>query len=341
MKTFREIWRIITLKYKDDNANKCKRYAFLSMTICIAASIMLVQNMMINSRAMMITSIILVVGSLISMFSAYVFKMGRLSSFLLAALLIGVFTVFPITGGNEGFAPLWLLLIPMFSVSLFGVWMGLFMALYFMVLLIVLFYTPLNVMVKDLYTSNFLMRFPVLYIVDVFVAMYISFRTEYYYNKVIIASYTDDLTKIYNRRFFLESVEKEIKNNNDFCIVVMDVNGLKVTNDTLGHAAGDELLQTVPKVCKRAFGNSVIMARMGGDEFAILSNESREAVEKKIAKMNEYAKENKGNLVDSIYISTGIASTAEHKDLNIEELYRLADSIMYEEKAAFYSNRQA
>ena len=84
-------------------------------------------------------------------------------------------------------------------------------------------------------------------------------------------SYHDYLTGLYNRRFFEEEIRRlDTSRNLPLSVVYADVNGLKLTNDAFGHAAGDELLKETARVLREACRIDDILARMGGDEFALL-----------------------------------------------------------------------
>ena len=84
-------------------------------------------------------------------------------------------------------------------------------------------------------------------------------------------SYRDQLTGLYNRRFFAEElIRLDNERNLPLTIVIIDVNGLKLTNDAFGHIMGDKLLQKVAEVLKRESRKDEIIARIGGDEFVIL-----------------------------------------------------------------------
>jgi len=84
-------------------------------------------------------------------------------------------------------------------------------------------------------------------------------------------SYHDFLTGLYNRRFFENEVQRlDYERNYPISIILLDVNGLKIVNDAFGHAAGDELIQKVATVLTEECRSDEIVARYGGDEFAIL-----------------------------------------------------------------------
>lgn len=84
-------------------------------------------------------------------------------------------------------------------------------------------------------------------------------------------SYHDQLTGLYNRRFYeVELKRLDTERNLPMTVVMGDVNGLKLINDSFGHVMGDELLKKVAEVIKKGCRASDIIARLGGDEFVIV-----------------------------------------------------------------------
>ena len=84
-------------------------------------------------------------------------------------------------------------------------------------------------------------------------------------------SYNDQLTGLYNRRFFEEELRRlDVPRNLPFSFVMADLNGLKLFNDAFGHTAGDEKLRKVARVLREECRADDIIARVGGDEFVIL-----------------------------------------------------------------------
>jgi diguanylate cyclase (GGDEF)-like protein/PAS domain S-box-containing protein/putative nucleotidyltransferase with HDIG domain len=89
--------------------------------------------------------------------------------------------------------------------------------------------------------------------------------------KIEYLSFHDSLTGLYNRRFFEEELNRlDTHRNLPICVIMGDVNGLKLTNDIFGHTFGDMLLKTVARVLTKVFRADDIIARWGGDEFVIL-----------------------------------------------------------------------
>lgn len=81
----------------------------------------------------------------------------------------------------------------------------------------------------------------------------------------------DGFTMTYNRRYFMERLERACsESQSPFAVSFIDVDGLKNANDRYGHAAGDEILLQVAHMLSAAIEDGDILARMGGDEFAIL-----------------------------------------------------------------------
>ena len=84
-------------------------------------------------------------------------------------------------------------------------------------------------------------------------------------------SFHDQLTGLYNRRFYEEELKRLSTDRNlPLTLVIADVNGLKLTNDAFGHAAGDNLLRKLASILKEACRQDDIVARIGGDEFILL-----------------------------------------------------------------------
>lgn len=104
-------------------------------------------------------------------------------------------------------------------------------------------------------------------------------------SEIIYLSYHDSLTGLYNRRFFEEELERlDVERNLPISIIMGDANGLKLTNDVFGHAAGDMLLQKAAEAMKNGCRADDIIARWGGDEFIILLPKIKKEDAEEIAK---------------------------------------------------------
>jgi len=145
-------------------------------------------------------------------------------------------------------------------------------------------------------------------------------------------SYHDQLTGLYNRRFFEEELKRlDVERSLPLTIIMADVNGLKLVNDSFGHAAGDQLLIKVVKVIKKGCRAEDIVARLAGDEFVILlpKTDIYEA-EQVVKRIKALASKEKVESVD-ISISFGY-DTKNNREEKIQDILKKAEDNMYKEK---------
>ncbi|GFO61457.1 hypothetical protein GMST_37820 [Geomonas silvestris] len=140
----------------------------------------------------------------------------------------------------------------------------------------------------------------------------------------------DILTGLYNRAFFEAELEHLAQGRRlPLCIVMADVNGLKMVNDTRGHEAGDELIRLAARVIQRAFRSDEVVARIGGDEFAILLPGASLEVTKEAVERIRRSPEMTGG---KLSIAFGVAC-AQGKD-QVGAALKQSDELMYLDKAA-------
>lgn len=144
----------------------------------------------------------------------------------------------------------------------------------------------------------------------------------------------DILTGFYNRRFFEATVEQmDIDCYFPSAVIVIDLDCLKYINDVLGHAEGDAALREAALIIREGIGASHIIARIGGDEFAVLLKETAESeVHRMIARMRELVRRIDGKKYHFAFnISIGYAfSDCEY--IPMRELIKIADKAMYKDK---------
>ena len=151
----------------------------------------------------------------------------------------------------------------------------------------------------------------------------------------------DELTGLYNRRGFMALANQHIKHarrsKRRAMLVFADLNGLKRINDTHGHADGDRALIAAADVFMRTFRDSDVVARIGGDEFAVLAleadNESAEAIRDRLSAAIDSA--NRGRVRPyELSMSVGIVPFDPDQNASVEELMTFADREMYVHKHA-------
>ncbi len=151
--------------------------------------------------------------------------------------------------------------------------------------------------------------------------------------RLIDYSYHDGLTGVGNRRAMKEFEKNLLDTSKSYGIVMCDINGLKIVNDTEGHDAGDELIKNVSKCISRTFGRRNVY-RLGGDEFAVyVYEDDREAFLNKVENLRDLFSERK------LQVSVGI-SYAEGGDHDYGAHFKEADNRMYNEKRKFYSGKK-
>lgn len=151
-------------------------------------------------------------------------------------------------------------------------------------------------------------------------------------NQLKYLSYHDKLTGLYNRRYFEKALKNlDVEENLPLTVMVADINGLKLINDTFGHDAGDQLLIHATDMLQIGCKDQGVIARTGGDEFSIIlpkvDNQKAEQLVKKMQELNTQIE----HLNIELSISFGCA-TKEHIKTDIFEVIKEADEKMYAHK---------
>jgi len=151
-------------------------------------------------------------------------------------------------------------------------------------------------------------------------------------------SLLDDLTGLYNRRGFLALAEQHlrmIQRKGAALLIYLDLDDLKLINDSYGHLEGNRALIVTANVLRACFRQSDILARLGGDEFCVLmtdaGQDSTQQVRKRLQQRTDFI-----NALSSwsfrLSLSVGIADVPVVHQPSLDQLLRIADTQMYEEK---------
>ena len=151
----------------------------------------------------------------------------------------------------------------------------------------------------------------------------------------------DPLTRLFNRRFLEESLERELRladrKKQSIAVLFLDLDHFKRFNDTFGHDAGDMVLQSLADLFRNFFRATDICCRYGGEEFAVILPESSshnaairaDALRSEVKRLQlQYRKQTIGQLT----LSAGVAAYPEHGSTSVE-LLKIADQCLYESKS--------
>ena len=147
-------------------------------------------------------------------------------------------------------------------------------------------------------------------------------------------TFHDNLTDLYNRRFFVEEMNRlDTARQLPLSIIIADINGLKIINDSLGHKKGDELIVKAAEILQQITREEDILARYGGDEFVILLPNTEAEKAREISQRIKAHSEKQED--EKLSISLGIGTATKNKiEQDIEEVLKKADNRMYQDKLA-------
>lgn len=151
-------------------------------------------------------------------------------------------------------------------------------------------------------------------------------------------SLSDELTGIYNHRgFYLlgeQALRESRRAHSPLTVLFFDLDGLKKTNDTLGHDIGSQLLKDMAALLRDTFRESDIVARVGGDEFAVVTHVQRVAMQTALNRLRDAVdhQNNTSGQPYTISYSAGEAFNDPAAETTFTQLVRQADALMYQRK---------
>ena len=155
---------------------------------------------------------------------------------------------------------------------------------------------------------------------------------------LLVLSLIDELTGLYNRRRFFvltdQYLKLSVRTKKRLLLLFIDMDNLKWINDHHGHNEGDQALIDLANILKKTFRESDIIARIGGDEFVVLSESTDENGEIVLTRLYENIKDHnaKGSRCYTLSISVGTTQFDPKYPISIDELLSKADALMYAQK---------
>jgi diguanylate cyclase (GGDEF)-like protein len=153
------------------------------------------------------------------------------------------------------------------------------------------------------------------------------------------ASFTDDLTRLHNRRGFMALAEQQLRvarrHGKDAVVMYVDMNGFKELNDTYGHAVGDKALMEVARLLRNTVRDCDVVARLGGDEFTVLALDAdgmgarviQKRIEEQLALLNA-----SHVLPTTVGVTIGHTRVRPTDPAGLGELLQRADQLLYARK---------
>lgn len=305
--------------------------------ICIVSFlIMSVVNIVVRSYVMFATTLVSALVLCYFLYDSWTDHETKYLEWAYVVVFGVVCTYYTLVGGNDGFAILWIVFIPILFTLMIDAKKGIALSTYFLLLLFLVFYGPLDFLLRYEYSDVMRLRFPIFYAVDYIFALYCSVQLISTRSNLILAqeqahaaSFFDAATGLKNRTAFTHFTQTAPeKNFIRMTIIYIDVNGLHELNNRLGHAAGDEMLRFIAKACVERFPQADVF-RLGGDEFLIACSVGTEGEIK--VWMDD--------LLQTIEAAGyTIAYGIEHRlhDFDLEDMVNKADAKMLKNKAEYY-----
>lgn len=151
----------------------------------------------------------------------------------------------------------------------------------------------------------------------------------------------DELTKVYNRRYFFEETTREFeearRKKYGLSLVILDIDFFKNVNDKYGHQVGDTVLQRISEICLKSIRSIDILGRYGGEEFIIFLPHTRlkdaVAIADRIRQAIEKTEILYGDHVIKVTASFGVTGISSLKDETLDSVLKAADDALYKAKA--------
>ena len=163
---------------------------------------------------------------------------------------------------------------------------------------------------------------------------------EVFQQQLTESALRDPLTKIYNKKFFLDRIQNEFsyseRHRHPLTLLFLDIDRFKSINDNFGHPAGDYVLQQLANLMERSLRNEDVLARYGGEEFAIICRgldlPQGEVLAERIRKAVDGHTFEVGSKTIPVTVSIGLAKAPDSRIRSAADLIVVADEVMYQAK---------
>lgn len=181
---------------------------------------------------------------------------------------------------------------------------------------------------SEYYSSSVIISYIVFFIMAVLISYILKEKIKFEDE-----TYTDPLTKLYNRKYYLKQFTKQIKKlqNEDtpFSIILCDIDSFKAINDTFGHNIGDEVLKDIGKLFNSMFRRDDIRCRVGGEEFLIIFPQLTLAKAVELAESLRENVEKNLNTIEDKTITISLGVTEAKKTDTADSLFKRIDEFLY------------
>ncbi|NLA69763.1 MAG: GGDEF domain-containing protein [Clostridiales bacterium] len=343
--SIREIFQRNRVLKEHIGTSKLKSRIILQSIISLSFLLLTFANIYAHSYIMLLfTGMGCVINGLSAVIS-WKYRSNNLCVYSTTLTCCLMFAFFVIYGGNDGFACLWIILFPFLAIIVVDFIVGFATCLILQIYLIVIFWTPASSFLMYPYNEQFQLRFPLLFLVTLILAMTlaISLQKSQYNEHMHLLELErmteaaenmarhDLLTKLANRRYAYENFGILFSDDSKpHCIVMGDIDSFKRINDLYGHEFGDEVLVGVSQRIIGVLPDDYLKSRWGGEEFLIAANDSIETVYEQIEKLRktieslEFSRD--GEIV-KVTVTFGIAEYYKSSELN--SAINIADTRLY------------
>ncbi|MES9853134.1 MAG: GGDEF domain-containing protein [Candidatus Thiodiazotropha sp. L084R] len=266
----------------------------------------------------------------------------RIAAWLYSSVLLVLVVYLILSGGVQATGPLWTYPIMVIIISLLGHLHGYFLSMFVIAVLSVFLLFGDSYGLSPQYSETFKLRFIATLIALVALVCSLEFSRakaagllNSLTKQVLDISRTDQLTGLLNRRGLEENFNSEVnrsqREDQSFCLALVDIDDFKAMNDRYGHLHGDEILKQIASLVQSQIRSIDTVARWGGEEFAILIDKSSLSdsiyVAEKVRKTIQDSSHEHPEIKEKVTISIGLAEY--RQDQTMLGLFDDADTALY------------